>query len=233
MDNTWVKLYRKIAEHPVIKDAAACQILLLLFTKVDKKTGKFTTGRFILSEQLGMNPSTLYKVLKRLEKKYEMVTLDSNNKFTEISLLNWAKYNDYIKEVTQSGNNKVTTKEQQSNTKQDIKTLRHKDNNNILDAKRPLSANGIKKEPSKKQLPYFNILDHLETALNAKITMRGKQCSAIKSMLNAGYTELQIIKTIDYMAHKDDFYSDKGFDMTTVAKQISLYKAQMRKAVTI
>ena len=125
-----------------------------------------------------------------------------------------------------------TTNRQQTDTIQDNKTKDIKTNNNILDAKRPLSVNGIKKEPSKKQLPYFNILDHLETTLNTKITMRGKQCSAIKSMLNAGYTELQIIKTIDYMANKDDFYSDKGFDMTTVAKQISLYKAQMRKAVT-
>ena len=124
-----------------------------------------------------------------------------------------------------------TTNQQQTNTLQEYKNKELK-NNNILDAKRPLSVNGIKKEPSKKQLPYFNILDHLETTLNTKITMRGKQCSAIKSMLNAGYTELQIIKTIDYMANKDDFYSDKGFDMTTVAKQISLYKAQMRKAVT-
>ena len=127
MDNSWVKLYRKIRDHDVIKDANACQVLLWLFTGVDKRTGILTTGRFVASEWLGMNPSTFYKVLKRLEEKYKIVTLTSNNKFTTISLLNWAKYNDYPEKVTQISNNKVTTKEQQSNNKvtliQDIKTI--------------------------------------------------------------------------------------------------------------
>jgi len=105
----------------------------------------------------------------------------------------------------------------------------------ILDEQkaRPLSKKIEKNnEPSEKQLVYRRIIFHLQDALNTKITTWGKQCSAIKSILDAGYTEQQIIKTIDYMANKDDFYSDKGFDMTTVAKQIPLYKARTRKEAT-
>lgn len=123
MDNTWVKLYRKIGDNSVMRDSKACQLFLWLLVHVDKKKGSFTCGRFQVSEELGLNSNTFYKVLKRLEKKYEIVTLSSNNKFTEISLLNWSKYNPYQERVTQGGNNKVTTKEQQSNTKQDIKTI--------------------------------------------------------------------------------------------------------------
>jgi len=107
---------------------------------------------------------------------------------------------------------------------------------NILDEQkaRPISkVNEKTKEPSMKQLVYRRIIGHLQKILGMKVTTWDKQCKAIKSMLDAGYTELQIIKTIDYMANKDEFYSDKGFDMMTVAKQIPLYKARMRKAAQI
>lgn len=89
------------------------------------------------------------------------------------------------------------------------------------------------KIPSEKQLVYRRIVGHLQNVLNIKVTSWDKQCKATKSMLDAGYTELQITKTIDYMANKDEWYSDKGFDMTTVAKQIPLYKAKMRKVAQI
>ena len=130
MDNSWVKLYRKAADNDVIFDDKALRIFFWLLTQVDKKTGKITVGRFQASQRLRLNSNTFYKALKRLEKKYKIVTLNSNNKFTEISLLNWAKYNPYNNSVTQSGNNKVTTKEQQSNT-----ITRHIDNKTIDNGK--------------------------------------------------------------------------------------------------
>lgn len=126
MDNSWVKLYRKIAEHPVIKDAKACQVLLLLFTMVDKKTGKFTTGRFVMSRQLGMNPNTYKDVLKRLEKKYEIITTKSTNKYTEISLLNWANYQNTNLSSPLRNTNKTPTKHQQNTTKQEYKNIEYK-----------------------------------------------------------------------------------------------------------
>lgn len=116
MDNTWVKLYRKIRIHEVMGDTTCCQILLYLFTGVDKKTGELKLGRFAASKELNLNPNTFYKALKRLEKKYKMVTLTSNNQYTKVSLLNWAKYQPEAPVVTQSGNNQVTTKYQPSNT---------------------------------------------------------------------------------------------------------------------
>jgi hypothetical protein len=70
---------------------------------------------------------------------------------------------------------------------------------------------------------------HLEDTLNTSIVNWGKQGKAVSSMIRAGYTEEQIKKTITYMATKDDFFLDKGFDLTTVSSQISRYKAQSNK----
>lgn len=122
MDNSWVKLYRKIGENDIMYDANAALVFLWLLIHVDKSTGIVTTGRFQIATSLRLNSNTVYKILQRLEKKYKIVTLNSNNKFTEISLLNWSKYQSVVEAVTQVGNNKVTTKEQQSNTKQEYRS---------------------------------------------------------------------------------------------------------------
>ncbi len=70
---------------------------------------------------------------------------------------------------------------------------------------------------------------HLEDTLHTKIVNWGKQAEAVKKMQQAGYTEDQIKKTVTYMATKDEFFADKGFDLTTVANQISRYRAKASK----
>lgn len=134
MNNSWVKLYRKINDNEIIGDTNALQVFVWVLTNVDRTTGKVKVGRFWLSNILNLNPSTFYKALKRLEKKYKVVTLTSNNKFTTISLIHWAKYQSCSDEVTQSGNNKVTTREQQSNTLQEVEN-RELEKEHIVDAK--------------------------------------------------------------------------------------------------
>lgn len=116
-DNSWIKLYRKAKYNEIIKDHPAWCLFSLILLSVDKDTGKWKAGRFLIAELLGMKSGTVYKTLQRLEKKYKMVTLSSNNRFTEITVLQWAKYQHSSQSVTQVGNNKVTTKEQQSNNK--------------------------------------------------------------------------------------------------------------------
>jgi len=85
------------------------------------------------------------------------------------------------------------------------------------------------RKPLEKQTQLQRIVYHLEDVLKTKITLWPKQAKALSQMLQAGYTETEIIKAIDYMANKDDFYADKGFDLMTVAKTIPNYKAMDRK----
>lgn len=128
----WLKLWRKIDESEIFNDGSALRVFIWILTNVDKE-GKMKCGRFWASERLGLNPSTFYKILKRIEKKYKSVTLISNNKNTIISLSNWSKYQSSDKKITCISNNKVTTKEQQSNTIQEYKNKEVKNTNtNVL-----------------------------------------------------------------------------------------------------
>lgn len=125
MNNTWIKLYRKVIENEVFHDESAFRVFMWILCSCDYKTGKMISGRFWASEILRMKPITYYRVLKRLEKKHDLVTLSSNNKNTIISVNKWHLYQQ---DSNNKVNNKVTTNEQQSNTNQEVKNIRIKKN---------------------------------------------------------------------------------------------------------
>lgn len=129
MNETYIKIFRKIRDHSVFNDEQALRVFIWILISVDYKTGSMISGRFWASEILGIKPTTYYKILKRLEKKHDLVTLSSNNKNTTILVKNWVKYQS---DGNTTGNNKVTTKGQQSNTNQEIKEIKNKRNNTEL-----------------------------------------------------------------------------------------------------
>jgi len=119
----WIKFHKKTIDNNIWqRDLTAWHIFetLLLISN----NGKWEGGRFQLAELSHIKPITTYKSLKRLEKA-KMVTLTSNNKYTSIYICNWWKYQE---KNNNTDNNKVTTKEQQSNTINKIIDNRYKDN---------------------------------------------------------------------------------------------------------
>lgn len=141
MENGWIKLYRKTKENSIfIHDPTAWRIFEWLLMSVDKKTGQYDTGRFEIEKLLKVKSQTAYKALLRL-KKHKMVNIQSNNKYSTITICNWKKYQGYS---NTSSNNKVTTKSQQSNNKVTLnknRELRIKNNTKVLVAK-PLKEFG-------------------------------------------------------------------------------------------
>lgn len=112
----WVKSYRSVLDHELLaNDNSAYIVFTKLLLKVDRKTGKYTTGRFKLGDLCNLKPITAWKALHRL-KNGQMVSLSSNNRFTVITICNWTKYQG---NGNSSRNNQVTTGEQPSNTKQE------------------------------------------------------------------------------------------------------------------
>jgi hypothetical protein len=218
MDNTWVKLYRKLGDNKVMQDSKACQVFLWLLLHVDKKTGIVTIGRYLIAKELNLNPNTIYKVLSRLEKKYEIVTQSSNNRFTTISLLNWAKYNQYNETVTQDGKNKVKTKEKQSNTIQDIKTIDIKTNTLPDESGKPLKAVSEKQEQYRSLIRYCREVQGIEKEFVNYV----KQTTALKRTFMAGYSEVDIRFVIEEM-WKDPYWHDNTFDLMNVANQMQKY----------
>jgi len=133
MDKTWVKLYRKIINSEVFLDEKAFQLLVWLLVSVDYQSGSIKVGRFWLADKLRSNPNTIKDVIKRLEKKYKIITTSHTNRFTEITLLNWAKYQSRIFPTPQDDTNKTPSGHHQDTTNQEYKNIRNKEKNAILE----------------------------------------------------------------------------------------------------
>lgn len=104
----WIKLHRSLSEHPIMRDSVALSIFVFLLLHVNRKTGSYRTGRKRLAGFLGLSEYQVYRGLLRLSKRYEIVKTETrksrtttaqqphnqpHNDHTEITLLQWDKYN--------------------------------------------------------------------------------------------------------------------------------------------
>jgi hypothetical protein len=133
MSTGWIKIHRKLLENPIYSDPHLLHLFIHCVLKANHKEqdvlfnnelvkverGQFITGRFQLAKDLKQNPSSIYKRLITLQ-KLEILNIKSNNKFSMITVLKYGTYQDEMttkeQQKEQPRNNKVTTKEQQSNT---------------------------------------------------------------------------------------------------------------------
>ena len=131
-DKSYIKLFRKLLDSPIFENEKALKIWIWCLLKathkerlqlvgqqeVNLEKGQFVFGRKKASEELKMSESTIYKYIKLLE-KLQMISINSNNKFSVITVEKWEEYQ--VEEL--KDNNKVTTKEQQSNTNKNVKNI--------------------------------------------------------------------------------------------------------------
>lgn len=119
MDKSWIKLYRNLLYSPIFENEKGLKIwiwCLLKATHIDRnqlvgqqivelKKGQFVFGRKKASEELKMTESVIYKYIKLLE-KLEMISMESNNKFSVVTVEKWG---DYQLEDLKSSNKRTTT----------------------------------------------------------------------------------------------------------------------------
>lgn len=172
MDNQgWIKLYRKIGDHDIIRDAYGLQIFIWLLIHVDRTTGQYTSGRFVMSEALKIKPRTLHKVVtERLQNRYHLVTLLSDNKKTTFSICKWKSYQESsdIKSDT-----KVTPEGQQSDTKQEVRSKKILSKDNIAYGNEAINLilsefeklEGHKPTDPKPRFEAFNLLRNIKTTI--------------------------------------------------------------------
>jgi len=134
----YIKLYRKLLNNPIMQKPELLQLFIYcllranhepnktFFGTIDIEKGQFVTGRFELSKDLKVKPSTIYKRLQMLSKS-DFLNIESNNKNTLVTIVNWELYQIKGKKSNTKSNNKVTTKEQQSNTNKNDKNVRMKE----------------------------------------------------------------------------------------------------------
>lgn len=145
MDSGWVKLYRKILDKGWLKhDHSAYIVFTWLIMIVDRQTGKYTLGRNYCRE-VGMKPSTFWMTLQRLV-RCGAIDIKSNNRFSEVQVVKWSNYQSQRDQVDTRVDNKMTTRRQPDDTKQEERIKI----NTIL-----LSKN--QKETLKTDFPYLDI----------------------------------------------------------------------------
>lgn len=139
-DKSWIKLYRKMLQSPIFENEKALKIWIWCLIKATHKEreqlvgqqtvslekGQFITGRKKASEELKMKESTIYDYLKLLE-KLQMIRINSNNKFSIISVEKWEDYQ--VEEM--KNDNKATTKQHKQECKEIYLYLFNKIKNEI------------------------------------------------------------------------------------------------------
>ena len=97
------------------------------------KRGQLVFGRKEASKFLKIKESTIYKHIQVL-KNLGIIGIESNNKFSIVTICEYSKYQDTENTKETESNNQVTTKEQPSNTSKELKDTK-KNVNKIAEAK--------------------------------------------------------------------------------------------------
>ena len=101
----WVKLHRKLLEATIFQNPNLLKFWIWCLLKASHKehkervglqeitlhSGQFVFGRNKAALELDMTPSTVYKYLKIMEKE-QLITIESNNKFSVVSIVKWEFY---------------------------------------------------------------------------------------------------------------------------------------------
>ncbi len=126
-DKSWIKLYRKILESPIFENEKALKVWIWCLVKATHKEreqlvgkqivhldkGQFVTGRKKASKELKMKERTVYDYFKLLEELH-MISINSNNKFSIVTVEKWEDYQvEELAKQQQNNNNATTTQHKQ------------------------------------------------------------------------------------------------------------------------
>ena len=138
----WIKLFRKMRDWAWYKDAVTKAVFIELLFRANYHEGNYwgievgvgqaVFGRKELAECLGLTEQNIKTALKHLKSTND-VTTKSTNRFTLVTITNWAMYQSDIEEVTNEVTNKVTNNQPTSNQQVTTsKNERKKEGKNII-----------------------------------------------------------------------------------------------------
>jgi len=146
----WIKLHRKIRSNPVFNDLQLYRLWTICLLEashasreqpigkqiVSLEPGQFVTGRYDLHAMYnsGLKRSdhvaeyTVWRWLLALE-KHGLVSINSSNKFSTVSVVNWSFYQEPEQQNEQDNEQQVSSKrasnEQQVSTNKNVKNLKN------------------------------------------------------------------------------------------------------------
>lgn len=251
----WIKLHRKIRDNAIFNDPYLFRLWIICLTEATYKKreqvigkqvvtlepGQFVTGRSKL-EQLfkkgltgdqQISAISLWRWMQNL-KNAGFIDIKSNNKFSVISIENWALYQQEQQvdeqQNDQQMNNKRTTDEQQTNTNKKVK----KEKNNK--DSRPKRVR-IYDESSEPYILAKYLRDRiLRWKPNAKVPVESPEGLAawaddVRKMIEIDNRDKRDIGKVIRWATEDSFWQKNIFSAGTLRDQYDKLEAQMNGKV--
>ena len=137
----WIKLHRKLLDSPIFQNEKLFKVFAYCLMKASHKEhtqlvgrrvvhlqkGQFVFGRKRASEELRLKESTVRDYVKLLE-KLGTIDIKSDNKFSVITVVNWAIYQNDEKISDSKNDNKSTSNQHQINTNKNVKNVENDKN---------------------------------------------------------------------------------------------------------
>ena len=145
MHRGYIKSWRKLIEWGWYKDSHTFHIFHYLLSTANYKESEFmghkimpgqaVTGLHSLSVNTGISIQSIRTCLARLKPTNE-ITIKSTNKFSIITIINWAHYQSDEKElnrqINKQTNNPLTINQQTTNNILELKNVKNKDKRYII-----------------------------------------------------------------------------------------------------
>ncbi len=191
MSNGWVKVHRKFTKWEWYTDVPVKVLFLHLLLKANHEgerwkgreieRGQCVVGRHKLAEETGLSERQIRTALDKLKNTGEIRT-ESTNKFTLITVVNYALYQAYDIDERPTNDQQMTnnrpTSDQQATTNKNVKNIKNKKNErNICDAD--------------------EVIDHLNTRTGSSYRHSDSARKHILGRLNEGFTVQDCKDVID------------------------------------
>ena len=196
MDEGYIKLYRSMTNWEWYSDVNTKAVFLHLLLNANLEEtrymnhvipkGGLVIGRKRLAADLGISERSVRTALKHLKMTNE-VTIETTNRFSIVTIVNWGKYQTNFKRATNKTTNDLTnnrpTSDQQVTTEKEYKNKEYK---NIKEE--------IDKEDSPSAIP---TMDEVQDLFN-KTCIFFKPCLTITKTRLSKITQNHLIKQGEY-----------------------------------
>ena len=217
MDNSYIKILRKLTEWEWYKKSEVVHLFIHLLLKanfangkfqgVEVKRGQLITGLNTLSESTGITVQSIRTGLKALKSTGE-ITIKSTNRFSLVTIINYDIYQSFEEKPTGKSTGKLTNKQQAANKQLTTIEEEEEGNNNIL----------LKKESKKISFKDSLIFDKIKFKDSFPEWSKEKLAYYYDSALtwsNEGNKKIDWIATVRTWASRDEKQGKIKFAITS------------------
>jgi hypothetical protein len=204
----WIKVYRSFINWEWYDSSEMVHLFLHLILKASRREskwrgltiekGQLITGRKRLAQELNMTEQKIRTYLQRLVDTEE-ITIKATNKFSVITICNYANYQQAPDVINQQNNQEITNKEPTNNHIQKVKKLRSNITNDLFEefwdkyhriCQIPKTDRGAAEKhwrslkPKERQRAIDSVGDYYQSIENKKYIQKARTYLSVKAFDN-------------------------------------------------